>query len=105
MQTTRSFDWREPRGRGAMKGFTIILTPKDQSGVERNKEFLENYKAQGLPAGGKVEAGENNMVRCVWDFKMFIPDKFKKKLIAGYTKELDKIKREKDNFDYRIEFK
>ena len=87
-----------------MKGFTITLTPKDESGVERNKEFLENYGVQGLPAGGKVVAGENNTVKCVWEFGVFVPDRFKKKLLENYRKELDKVKKEKDNFDYRFEF-
>lgn len=86
-----------------MKGFTVTLTPRDESGVKRNREFYDNMKVQGLAGGGKIEMLDGSVLRCVWSFNRLMPDGMKGRIRDGFKRQLEEARERADNFTYSIE--
>lgn len=86
-----------------MNGFVITLSPKDESGRERNRDYY-HVNQDGLPAGGKVEILDGDVLKCRWEFSRVIPDFSKKSFLKRWSASLDEAKKRADNFDYKVEF-
>ena len=90
-----------------LKGFTIILIPRDASGVERNKDFHEKAQSKpafALPLGGKTSIDEKGVLKCEWKFRGFMPDSVQNIMLARFTKQLDQSIKKRDNVSYEVEF-
>ena len=79
----------------------IILTPKDESGIERNQTFY-HINQDGLPHGGKIEIQPDGVVKCRWEFPQVLPDFARKSFLKRWSAQLDEAKKRADNFDYTV---
>jgi hypothetical protein len=86
-----------------MKGFIVKLIPLDPTGVQRNKDFLEQSKGK-LMAGGKAELQADGALYCRWEFSGVIPDIAKRQMLLSFTNSLDKAISKKTNVRYDVEF-
>jgi len=86
-----------------LKGFVITLSPKDASGVERNREYYECNKA-GLPLGGKVELSPEGVLKCTWVFPGLLPDSVKENFLKRVREPLDEAIAKTPNVSYKVDF-
>ena len=85
-----------------MKGLIISLTPKDASGIERNKKFLDSNALKLTLGRGEMQ--EDGTLKCIWGFEKVIPDRMIERIAKTFSKNLDEAKTRGDNFTYEVEF-
>lgn len=84
-----------------MKGFVVLLKPKDESGVARNQQYMKLTKGM-LADGGIAELLPDNSLRCSWIFPVKVPDKHIAEFKEVFTKGLDEAIKRKDNIEYEV---
>jgi hypothetical protein len=88
-----------------MKGFVVKLIPLDDTGIQRNKDFVKGNNGK-LMSGGKAEMQPDGSLHCTWVFenKIPVPDSVKMVMLNQFTGSLDKAISKKTNVRYEVEF-
>jgi hypothetical protein len=82
----------------AVKGFTIHLKPKNESGRARIAKFIEG---RAMPFGGETIENDDGSVDFVWKVKF---EKMGKMLSAQMMTSLDRAIAKKDDIEYSVEY-